>query len=56
MRLLTALLLFALAANASAAIKTQEIPYESADGTKLIGYFAYDDARSGIRPGVLVVH
>ncbi|WP_447751357.1 dienelactone hydrolase family protein [Pseudomonas nicosulfuronedens] len=56
MRLLTALLLFAFAASASAAIKTQEIPYEAADGTKLIGYFAYDDAKSGIRPGVLVVH
>jgi dienelactone hydrolase len=56
MRLLTALLLFAFAASANAAIQTQEIPYESADGTKLIGYFAYDDAKSGIRPGVLVVH
>jgi len=39
-----------------AAIKTQEIPYESADGTKLIGYFAYDDAIEGPRPGVMVVH
>lgn len=56
MRLLTALLLFAFAASTGAAIKTQEIPYQSADGTKMIGYFAYDDARSGIRPGVLVVH
>lgn len=56
MRLLTALLLFAFAASASAAIKTQEIPYESTDGTKMIGYFAYDDAKSGIRPGVIVVH
>ena len=56
MRLFTALLLFAFAASAGAAIKTQEIPYQSADGTKMIGYFAYDDAKSGIRPGVLVVH
>jgi len=56
MRLLTALLLFAFAASAGAAIKTQEIPYQSADGTQMIGYFAYDDAKSGIRPGVLVVH
>ncbi|WP_152222143.1 dienelactone hydrolase family protein [Pseudomonas sp. SCB32] len=56
MRLFTALLLFTFAASAGAAIKTQEIPYQSADGTRMIGYFAYDDAKSGIRPGVLVVH
>jgi dienelactone hydrolase len=53
-RLLGLLMLFS--SLSFAAIKTQEIPYESADGTRLIGYLAYDDAIQGRRPGVLVVH
>src|SRR5579883_2937809 len=37
------------------AIKTQDVRY--ADGSvSCLGFLAYDDARSGKRPGVLVVH
>lgn len=39
-----------------AAIQTQEIPYTATDGTRMMGYYAYDDAVQGPRPGVLVVH
>jgi len=56
MRLFLALTLLVFSSLSAAAIKTQEIPYQSADGTKLIGYFAYDDAIKGPRPGVVVVH
>ncbi|MDH4564089.1 dienelactone hydrolase family protein [Pseudomonas sp. BN411] len=41
---------------AQAEIKTSEIPYKAPDGTSLIGYYAYDDAITGKRPGVVVVH
>ena len=44
-----------LAAPAGAAIKTQEIEYEH-NGTKLLGFLAYDDATQDKRPGVIVVH
>ncbi|WP_085693942.1 MULTISPECIES: dienelactone hydrolase family protein [unclassified Pseudomonas] len=56
MRLFLALTLLLASGFSQAAIKTQEIPYQSADGTKLIGYYAYDDALKGPRPGVVVVH
>ncbi|WP_053147289.1 dienelactone hydrolase family protein [Pseudomonas sp. Pf153] len=56
MRRLFAVLLLAFSGASHAAIQTQEIPYTSADGTKLIGYYAYDDAIKGPRPGVVVVH
>ena len=56
MRVFLALVLLALSGVSQAAIQTQEIPYQSADGTKLIGYYAYDDAIKGPRPGVVVVH
>jgi dienelactone hydrolase len=56
MRRLLAVLLLAFSGASHAAIQTQEIPYTSADGTKLIGYYAYDDAIKGPRPGVVVVH
>ncbi|MGE8486620.1 MAG: dienelactone hydrolase family protein [Pseudomonas sp.] len=56
MRVLLALVLLAVSGVSQAAIKTREIPYQSADGTKLIGYYAYDDAIKGPRPGVVVVH
>lgn len=56
MRLLCALLLIACAASVQAAIQTREMPYRSADGTRMVGYFAYDDSKPGIRPGVIVVH
>ncbi|WP_339527446.1 dienelactone hydrolase family protein [Pseudomonas sp. EL_65y_Pfl2_R96] len=56
MRVLLALVLLVLSGVSQAAIQTREIPYQSADGTKLIGYYAYDDAIKGPRPGVVVVH
>lgn len=56
MRVFLALCLLVLSGLTQAAIKTQEIPYQSADGTKMIGYYAYDDAVKGPRPGVVVVH
>src|SRR6476659_8823615 len=43
------------AAAAQAKIVTKGIDYEQG-GEKLRGYLAYDDAKSGARPGVLVVH
>ena len=43
------------AAAAHAAIKTQWIDYKQGD-TALSGYLAYDDAVSGRRPGVLMIH
>lgn len=39
-----------------AAIQTREIPYQSADGRQLVGYYAWDDSIDGKRPGVIVVH
>ena len=45
--------LFATAAQAE--IKTEWVEY-SHDGVKLKGYLAYDDAITGKRPGVLMVH
>jgi dienelactone hydrolase len=54
--MLFALFLLAVSGLTQAAIKTQEIPYQSSDGTRLIGYYAYDDAIKGQRPGVVVVH
>lgn len=56
MRAFFAIVLIALSGLSQAAIKTQEVPYQSADGTRLIGYYAYDDSIKGPRPGVVVVH
>jgi len=56
MRALLALTLMCSAALAQAAIVTREIPYQDADGKRLIGYYAYDDAVQGKRPGIVVVH
>jgi dienelactone hydrolase len=56
MRMLFALFLLVVSGLTQAAIKTQEISYQSSDGTRLIGYYAYDDAIKGQRPGVVVVH
>jgi dienelactone hydrolase len=53
--ILTSLLAIALASPAFAAIKTSVVEYEY-DGTKLKGYLAYDDAKSGKRPAIMVVH
>ena len=43
------------AGGANAAIRTQYVDYKDGD-TQLSGYLAYDDARTGRRPGVLLVH
>ncbi|MGE7994309.1 dienelactone hydrolase family protein [Pseudomonas sp. NPDC089554] len=56
MRSLLALALMCCTALAQAAVQTREIRYQDADGTALIGYYAYDDAIEGKRPGVVVVH
>jgi len=50
-------LAFALAACglAQGKVVTKNIAYEQ-DGQKLEGFLAYDDAKSGPRPGVLVIH
>lgn len=56
MRSLLALALMCSAALAQAAVQTREIPYQDADGNRLVGYYAYDDAVSGKRPGIVVVH
>lgn len=56
MRFWIALVMMTLTGLAQAAIKTETINYKSADGTKLVGYYAYDDAIKGQRPGILVVH
>lgn len=49
------LALFAGATDGFAEVKTQDIQYE-ANGVPLKGYVAWDDAVTGKRPGVLVVH
>jgi dienelactone hydrolase len=43
------------ASVAFAAVKTREIEY-TVDGTALQGFMAWDDAKTGKRPGILVVH
>lgn len=43
------------AASLRAEVVGQEIEYQ-ANGTRLVGFIAYDDAVQGKRPGVLVVH
>jgi dienelactone hydrolase len=44
-----------LATPAGAKIVTQTVPYQH-EGKTYQGYLAYDDAKSGPRPGVLVIH
>ena len=56
MRPLLIALLLCCSTIAQAAIQTREVPYTAADGTRLVGYHAWDDAISGPRPGVIVVH
>ena len=56
MRALLALTLMCSAALAQAAVVTREIPYQDDDGNRLVGYYAYDDALDGKRPGIVVVH
>ena len=48
--------LFSIAcAGVEAKVVTQEIAYQQ-DGKALKGYLAWDDAKKGVRPGVLVIH
>lgn len=50
-----AALLLVCASGAFAAVRTQEVEYTQ-DGTVLQGFMAWDDAKTGKRPGILVVH
>jgi dienelactone hydrolase len=51
------MLLSVAASTASGAVKTREIDYkQEGTGTPLKGMIAWDDAKTGKRPGVLVVH
>jgi dienelactone hydrolase len=52
---LTVLLVFSLAGVGEAKVVTKTVEYQQ-DGTVFKGYLAYDDAITGKRPGVLVVH
>lgn len=52
---LLSLALLARVGAAHAEVKTQEVEYDS-DGTPLQGFFAWDDALTAKRPGVLVIH
>jgi len=54
-QLLLMLSLCCLGSTAQAAVKGEEVNYES-DGVTMVGYLAYDDSIKGKRPGVLVVH
>ncbi|MDZ7747795.1 MAG: dienelactone hydrolase family protein [Halofilum sp. (in: g-proteobacteria)] len=54
-RPLLALALLPLALPAHAEVRTQEVTYD-VDGQEFSGYFAWDEARQGERPGVLVLH
>ena len=47
--------LLALTSSVSAAVRTKDVEYRQGD-TVLQGFFAWDDAAKGRRPGVLVVH
>lgn len=44
-----------LASTAHGKVVTKTVTYKDA-GTELIGFFAWDDAKTGKRPGILVVH
>ncbi len=48
-------LLSFLSTQAHAGLQTKEIKYQ-VDGTEFSGFLAFDDAISGPRPGILVVH
>ncbi len=56
LRTLLLVCLSLLALPALAEIKHREIPYQSADGTRLLAYYAWDDSIKGKRPGIVVVH
>lgn len=54
-KFLTLAVVGVFAAPVAADVKTQEVVYEHG-GTKFKGHLAWDDAATGKRPGVLVVH
>jgi len=54
-RILVATALVCCAASAEAAVRTKVIEYRQGDAV-LEGYLAWDDAVTGKRPGILVVH
>jgi dienelactone hydrolase len=54
-KLIYTLILMITAGSTRAAMHTQTVEYRQGDAT-LEGYLAYDDALTGKRPGVLVVH
>lgn len=55
MKRLCVALFYLLPFLTQAEIKTQSVIYKS-DGQSFEGYAAYDDAKSGPRPGILVIH
>ena len=55
MKSLFALIVFGMAMAVSAAVQEKAITYDD-HGTALTGYLYWDDALTGTRPGVLVVH
>ena len=55
LRFLLPLLLSLITLTAHAEVQTREIVYR-VDSTEFTGYLAFDDAISGKRPGILVVH
>lgn len=55
MRSITAIYLLLIIAPLQAAVVGKEVCYQAGD-TAMKGYYAYDDAITGKRPGILVVH
>jgi dienelactone hydrolase len=53
--LMAVAVLLALGSARAADVKTKEVTYKQGD-TELTGFFAWDDAAKGKRPGVIVVH
>lgn len=55
-RLLSLFAMLSCSTLALAAVQSEEVQYQSPDGTPLVGYHAWDDEIEGPRPMVLVVH
>lgn len=55
LKMLAVIMLLTVSTALQAKVITKVIPY-SIDGVKMSGYYAYNDAIKGKRPGVLVVH
>jgi hypothetical protein len=55
LRIVAALVLVMAVAPLQAAVVGKEVSYQAGD-TVMKGYLAYDDAVSGKRPGILMVH